>query len=183
MPRLSGYDEYLGKPCWYSFDVGERHFALSSPPMRLIPCSFLPRPRPRDHDQEVRSCFWDHPCFSLGSMYGNQARVEPFWSLLSARMCILRRLATSISSSDSLRSHRRRFGPGRGIRQFTVGWAERRPRDNHPQPNGGPLERWPRGSEAHSSRRLIRVALPVGGWENIHRFRLRNSPLIRQLNA
>lgn len=123
----SGYDEYFGKPCWYSFDVGQWHFVSldsnrASDPVQL---SFLDQ----DLATTTKRCvaaYWHHPLFSSGSTHGNQPQVGPFWSrlynanadlVLAGHEHIFERFApqTATGALDATR----------GIRQFTVGTGGR----------------------------------------------------------
>ena len=134
----SGYDEYFGKPCWYSFDVGQWHFVSldsnrASDPVQL---SFLDQ----DLATTTKRCvaaFWHHPRFSSGSTHGNQARVEPFWArLYSANADLVLAGHEHIFERFAPQSPAGASDPARGIRQFTVGLGGASPYGTTtPQPN------------------------------------------------
>jgi calcineurin-like phosphoesterase family protein len=123
----SGYDEYFGKPCWYSFEIGQWHFVSldSNRPSDPAQLGFLEQ----DLANTTKRCvaaFWHHPRFSSGSTHGNQTQVGPFWTrlfnanadlVLVGHEHVYERFApqTPAGASD----------PARGIRQFTVGTGGR----------------------------------------------------------
>jgi hypothetical protein len=119
----SGYDEYFGKPCWYSFDLGNWHIISldSNVASDTAQLSFL------DHDlaSTTKPCvlaFWHHPRFSSGATHGNSTRTAPFWTrLYNANADVI------LSAHDHIYE---RFAPqdpnavrddARGIRSFLVG--------------------------------------------------------------
>jgi Calcineurin-like phosphoesterase len=119
----SGYDEYFGKPCWYSFDLGQWHLISldSNTASDAAQLAFLDQ----DLASTTKPCvlaFWHHPRFSSGGVHGNDTRTAGFWTrLYNANADLV------LTGHDHIYE---RFAPQtpsavrndvRGIRSFVVG--------------------------------------------------------------
>ncbi|MGE5763454.1 MAG: metallophosphoesterase family protein [Mycobacterium leprae] len=126
----AGYFDYFGAAAgtpgqgYYSFDLGGWHLVALNSNIAYDPGSEQEIWLRRDLAETSKRCvlaYWRHPRFSSGSTYGDDSRLAPFWTDLSA-----------VRADIVLNGHEHnyeRFGPQtpdavgdpRGIREFVVG--------------------------------------------------------------